>query len=90
MTEPGETLRECALREMLEETNQIPERMRFKGLMKFTLKSGKVEYGGLFSADIEVERPFIKNDEANKMIFWDGMKDIGYIDEIDMELLKYY
>ncbi|WP_339322135.1 NUDIX domain-containing protein [Paenibacillus sp. FSL W8-0194] len=46
--EPGETLRECVLREMLEETNQIPERIRFKGLMKFTLKTGKVEYAGLF------------------------------------------
>ncbi|MGO4528559.1 NUDIX domain-containing protein [Paenibacillus sp. 2TAF8] len=46
MLEPGETLRECAIREMLE--------------------------------------------EAQKIIFWDGIKDIGYIDEIDKELLKYY
>jgi len=88
--EPGETLRECALREMLEETNQIPSRIEFKGLMKFILKNGKTEYGGLFSADIEIERPFIKNNEANRIIFWNGTNDIGYINEIDKELLKYY
>ncbi|MFC6333120.1 NUDIX domain-containing protein [Paenibacillus septentrionalis] len=88
--EPGETLRECALREMLEETNQIPARIEFKGLMKFVLKNGKTEYGGLFSADIDTERPFIKNNEANSIIFWNGTNDIGYINEIDKELLKYY
>jgi 8-oxo-dGTP diphosphatase len=88
--ETGETLRECAVREMLEETNQSPERIEFRGLMKFNLKNGKTEYGGLFSAEIDIERPFQENEEANKIIFWDGIKDIGYIDEIDKELLKYY
>jgi 8-oxo-dGTP diphosphatase len=88
--EQGESLRECATREMFEETNQTPERIEFRGLMKFKLKNGKTEYGGLFSADIEIERPFIINEEANKIIYWDGITDIGYIDEIDKELLKYY
>ena len=88
--EPGETLRECALREMLEETNQIPERIEFRGLMKFTLKNGKTEYGGLFSVDIDTERPFVVNNEANRIIYWDGKTDIGYINEIDKELLNYY
>ncbi|WP_054957914.1 NUDIX domain-containing protein [Paenibacillus dakarensis] len=88
--ESGETLRECAIREMLEETNQIPGRIEFRGLMKFKLKNGKTEYGGLFSADIDGERPFLKNNEASSIIFWDGNKEIGYINEIDKELLKYY
>ncbi|MBD7969207.1 NUDIX domain-containing protein [Paenibacillus gallinarum] len=88
--EAGESLRACALREMLEETNQIPRRIDFRGLMKFKLKNGKTEYGGLFSADIDNERPFLDNEEAEKMIYWDLHTDIGYIDEIDKELLKYY
>jgi len=66
--EPGETLRECAIREMFEETNQSPVRIEFKGLMKFKLGTGKNEYGGLFIADIEEERPFQLNEEANKII----------------------
>jgi len=58
--------------------------------MKFILKNGKIEYGGLFSADIDCERPFLQNNEASRIIFWDGNKEIGYINEIDKELLKYY
>jgi 8-oxo-dGTP diphosphatase len=88
--ENGETMRECVIREMLEETNQIANKIEFKGLMKFNLKNGKTEYGGLYSAYIEIERPFVENDEAKKIIFWDSIKDIGYIDEIDKKLLEYY
>lgn len=88
--EEGETLKECALREMLEETNQIPDRIEFKGLMKFIFKNGKIEYGGLYSAQIVAERPFINNDETDQIVFWDGKEEIGFIDGIDKELLKYY
>ncbi|MFC7681831.1 hypothetical protein [Paenibacillus sp. GCM10028914] len=34
--------------------------------------------------------PFVKNDEADEIVFWDGEQNIGYIDEIDKELLKFY
>src|SRR5690606_22802085 len=88
--EDGETLRECALREMYEEMNQIPSEIAFRGLMKFKLRIGKTEYGGLYCAYIADERPFERNQEAGEMKFWDGHSDIGYIDEIDQELLKYY
>jgi 8-oxo-dGTP diphosphatase len=90
MMENGETMRECAMRELNEETNQIAKEMEFKGLMKFKLKNGKTEYGGLFSARIEKERPFIKNEETNKITFGNGEEDIGYINEIDKKLLEYY
>lgn len=88
--EEGETIRECAVRELLEETNQIPSDLRFAGLMKFTLRDGRVEYGGLFCATIAEVRPFERNDEALEIVYWDGERDIGYIDEIDLKLLSYY
>jgi 8-oxo-dGTP diphosphatase len=88
--EKGETLKECAIREMFEETNQIPDRIEFKGLMEFKLRNGKIEHGGLFSAFIDNARPFKDNEESKKIVFWDGRTEIGYIDEIDQELLKYY
>jgi 8-oxo-dGTP diphosphatase len=90
MIENGETMRECAVREMKEEANQIAEEIEFRGLMKFKLKDGKTEYGGLFSAKIETERPFVENGETNKIIYWNGEEDIGYINEIDKKLLEYY
>jgi 8-oxo-dGTP diphosphatase len=58
--------------------------------MKFKLKNGKTEYGGLFKGKISEERPFLKNTESDKIIFWNGIEDIGYIDEIDKKLLEYY
>lgn len=88
--EKGETLRSCALRELLEETNQIPSTTRFAGLMKFKLKKGNTEYGGLFCSTIDEVRPFQENDEAEKIVFWDGITKIGYINEIDHALLSYY
>lgn len=88
--ENNESLQECALRELLEETNQIPSKIKFRGLMKFHLHNGKTEYGGLFCAYIKEVRPFQSNDEARDIIFWDGQTDIGYIDEIDKKLLSYY
>ncbi|MCR8656639.1 NUDIX hydrolase [Paenibacillus sp. T3-5-0-4] len=88
--EDGETLRERALREMEEESNQIPMEIKFLGLMKFNLHNGKTEYGGLFTAWIQETRPFIKNTEADKIQFWNGQDDIGRIDEIDQYLLRYY
>lgn len=86
--EEGETLQECALREMLEETNQIPAEICFMGVMKFRLANGKTEYGGLFSAWIEEERSFSENEEVEQIIFWDGKEEIGSIDEIDRFLVE--
>ena len=43
-----------------------------------------------FVADIDNPRPFIVNNEASSITFWDGETDIGYINEIDKELLNYY
>lgn len=38
MIDKGETPRECAVRELYEETNQSVTQLKFKGLMKFKLK----------------------------------------------------
>ena len=58
--------------------------------MKFKLKTGKTEYGGLFKGKITKEKQFININESEKIIFWNGIDNIGYIDEIDQKLLEYY
>jgi 8-oxo-dGTP diphosphatase len=89
--EKGETSRECAVRELYEETNQSLMHLRFKGLMKFCLKpDNRIEYGALYSGELIEIVPFQENNEAAKIIFWDMKSDIGYIDEIDEKLLEYY
>ncbi|RAV17715.1 NUDIX hydrolase [Paenibacillus contaminans] len=87
----GETPRECAVRELLEETNQSVQLLEFKGLMKFQLKpDDRIEYGALFSGSLQAISPFQANDEAEQIVFWDTVEDIGHIDEIDKKLLEFY
>ncbi|CAM4003861.1 NUDIX domain-containing protein [Lederbergia lenta] len=91
MIDEGETPRQCAVRELFEETNQRIDDIRFKGLMKLQLKpDDRMEYGALFIGDIKELRPFEENEETEQIIFWDQKTDIGYIDEIDEKLLEYY
>lgn len=87
----GETPRECAERELFEETNQSIKQLTFKGLMKFQLKpDDRLEYGALYSGEIVDVKPFKENKEAEQIVFWDHQSDIGYITEIDEKLLDYY
>lgn len=92
--EPGETPRECVIRELLEETNQRIEKVEFRGLMKFDLQPSyhgpkRVEYGALFYGELDTLSEFMENDEAGKIILWDGSSDIGEIEEIDRKLIEF-
>lgn len=87
----GETPRECAVRELFEETNQTIKLLFFKGLMKFQLKpDDRIEYGALYSGEIDNFIAFKENDEVEQIVCWDRVSSIGYIDEIDEKLLEYY
>ncbi|WJH35432.1 NUDIX domain-containing protein [Paenibacillus sp. CC-CFT747] len=92
--EPGETPRQCVLRELKEETNQTMGQVEFKGLMKFRLQPGyhgplRVEYGALFAGSLEHLEEFIENEEAKAIVLWDGRSEIGRIAEIDKKLLEF-
>ncbi|GEM47549.1 NUDIX domain-containing protein [Deinococcus cellulosilyticus] len=88
--DPGETPRQAAGRELLEETSQQAE-LHFAGIMKFQLQpDGRIEHGALFLADIQQLKPFTPNEEASKIHFWDRLEDIGDVDEIDQKLLDFY
>ncbi|WP_141434288.1 hypothetical protein [Bacillus sp. 03113] len=59
--------------------------------MKFKLKpDDRIEYGALYSGEIEELKPFKENEEAEQIALWDRERKIGYIDEIDEKLLEYY
>src|SRR5476651_895818 len=64
--EPGESLDECATRELHEESGQIALKLTFKGIFKIRLAPDhRLEYGGLFTAEIGELRPFVANDETS-------------------------
>lgn len=91
--EPGETARECAIRELAEETNQACSRLAFQGLMKFELQPSfhgphRLEYGALFQGELEQLADFEANEEAGAIVLWDGAADIGPMAMIDRKLIE--
>lgn len=70
--EPGETPREAALRELLEESGQRPDGpLRFTGYAGFVLgPDRRDEYGALFTGTIAGPRVFRPNDEISAVRWW--------------------
>lgn len=88
--EKGETPREAATRELFEETHQKVAYLEFKGLFKKERPSGEIVYTAIYYTTKDKLAEFIKNDldENDKIMLWDLNEDIGYVDEIDTEIIK--
>ena len=88
--ENGETARQAAYRELLEETHQGNLELEFKGLFKVTDSHGKQKYQAVFLGQKEALEPFVysENDEMSKISLWDMKEDIGYVDELDVAIVK--
>ncbi|MFD0685499.1 NUDIX hydrolase [Actinomadura fibrosa] len=71
--DPGETPRQAAARELVEETGHAPAgRLRFVGFARFTLAPDqRTEHGALFTGHAEdVSRSFRPNDEIAAIRWW--------------------
>lgn len=88
--EKGETPREAAIRELFEETHQKVDYLEFKGLFKKERPSGEIVYTAIYYTIKDKIAEFIENDldENDKIMLWDLKEDIGYVDEIDLEIIK--
>jgi 8-oxo-dGTP diphosphatase len=94
--EPGETARDCAVRELMEESGIVVagEALRFRGVMKFFLQRSRrfpdphIEYGALYETEQERIPPFAPNDEIAKLTWWDGSANIGEVAAIDAAIIE--
>ena len=88
--EEGETARQAAYRELIEETHQSDLELEFKGLFKVTDSHGKQKYQAVFWGEKLDLEPFIhfEGDEMSKINLWDLKEDIGYVDELDVAIVK--
>lgn len=85
-----ETAKECAVRELYEETGQRISNLKFKGLLKVRkVSDGRVKYNPVYAGTAEELQPFLKNDETLEMKLWDRSGALGVIDEMDLKILEF-
>ena len=87
--EQGETCKECAIRELFEETTQSVKDLEYKGLFKIYDKhKNQTRYRAVYYAEVDKITEFQENDEMSEIILWDLESDIGYFDEVDKKMLQ--
>ncbi|WP_246239202.1 NUDIX domain-containing protein [Paenibacillus anseongensis] len=85
----NEMAKECAIRELFEETAQVVQDMDFKGLLKVGKPDGTIKYNPIFYTELDYIVPFKNNNETDRILFWNLTEDVGYIDEVDEAVLKW-
>jgi 8-oxo-dGTP diphosphatase len=97
MIEPGEDPAAAALRELAEESGQSASNLVCAGLCLIRLgRSGRLELGAIFTADLDPIRPFATDGETRAMLLWDGVDPLAepeplpgdHLDEITVELCR--
>ena len=94
--EPGETPRQCAARECMEESGYAIEDLRFAGLMKCFLVAGyfssnnRIEYTALYCADVQAVQEFHENEEMAALCWHTLGEPLEDASAIDIKLLEYY
>lgn len=87
--EKGETYKECAIRELFEETNQKVNNLEYRGLFKIYDKNkNEIRYRTAYYAEIDKITEFEENEEMNEIMLWDLESNIGYFDEVDKKMLQ--
>lgn len=87
--EKGETYKECAIRELFEETNQDITNLEYRGLFKIYDKNKRqIRYRTAYFAVVDKITEFKENDEMDEIMLWDLESDIGYFDEVDKKMLQ--
>ncbi|MFD2043257.1 NUDIX domain-containing protein [Ornithinibacillus salinisoli] len=88
--ELGETSKECAIRELFEETGQSVSDMEFKGLLKVKkLKDDMIKYNPVYYGQLNELQPFQKNDEISEIMLWDGRETLPENDLVDLQIINY-
>ncbi|MFC5734255.1 NUDIX hydrolase [Cytobacillus gottheilii] len=88
--ESNETPKECAIRELNEETGQYVTKLVFIGLIKVRkISDGHIKYNPVYFTTIENLLPFKENIETSEIKLWDLNEEIGFIDSVDKKVLDY-
>lgn len=93
--EPGESARDCALRELLEESGQRARSLRWRALLQLDLPGRasvrrRTEYGALFCGELVPDIAFVCNEEADEIGLWQPNGLPALTSAIDAYLLRLF
>lgn len=88
--EENEWPKECAIRELYEETGQVITELDFLGLLKVkNLINNGIKYNPIYFTTVENLQLFQENSETSAIKLWDLKEEIGCVDGVDLSLCKY-
>ncbi len=95
LIEPGESARDCALRELLEESSQRVRSLRWRALLQLDLPGRasarrRTEYGALFCGELVPDVAFVRNQEADEIGLWQPDALPALTSAIDAYLLRLF
>jgi 8-oxo-dGTP diphosphatase len=61
----------------------------FKGIIKVMKPSGDIKFNPVFYGELEDLVEFKENDETEEILLWDLSEEIGYVDEVDKEVIAW-
>jgi 8-oxo-dGTP diphosphatase len=89
MLEPGESPRQAAQREFVEETGQALPELSFHGMALFRLApDDRLEYAALYVANLGRVDPFEPNDEIAAIRLWDPSSASEQVSPLDAEIIR--
>ncbi|MEU3792210.1 NUDIX hydrolase [Streptomyces fructofermentans] len=89
--EPGETHREGAVRELFEESGQVPDgQLRFVGYPRYALApDGRPMYAALFAGRASAVREFRATEEIGAIHWWDFREPLpGGVKSVDVHVAR--
>ncbi|MED1863834.1 NUDIX hydrolase [Fictibacillus nanhaiensis] len=88
--ESGEKPKECAVRELYEETGQRVTELSLIGLVKSKrIADGAIKQNPVYFTEIKELQPFVENAETTRITLWDTEEQIGVVDALDIKVLEF-
>ncbi|MGD6962340.1 NUDIX domain-containing protein [Fictibacillus phosphorivorans] len=87
--EAGETPKECAIRELYEETGQSVTELSLVGLVTSKLVgNGSIKLNPVYFSEVAQLQPFVENAETTMIMLWDMKEQIGRVDALDLKIVE--
>lgn len=84
MVDPGETARQAAFRELLEESGQRPRALDLAGVALTRVgPERRLEHLAIYRGTIESPAPFTPNEEMSRSTWWDPSQPLPGLQPID-------